>query len=218
MGWIIGPGLSRGRQPLGEMPPPADISSITDLWCSTTLKYPESPPLNMHWRFAIIPLLMVLVTALGAGCAGTGPGPAQTQTPTQTLAPVVTTPAVTTAATPVVTTVPSSLQPGPTVTVPPNFEIAINVLRDSNTYTRKITVIFQGGKGQFITQEIDVKVTHEDGTTETKSIVRPESGSIPTGSSVIFTGTTQDRVEVTAMLNGVSYKIYDQLLPLRSIS
>jgi hypothetical protein len=59
-------------------------------------------------------------------------------------------------------------------------------------------------------------VTHDDGTTEMKSIVRPESGSIQAGSTVTFTGTTLDRVEVTAMLNGVSYKIYDQLLPLRS--
>ena len=50
--------------------------------------------------------------------------------------------------------------------------------------TRLITVTFQGGKGQFLTQGIDVKVTHDDGTTETKSIVRPESGSIVTGSSV----------------------------------
>jgi len=167
----------------------------------------------MHWRFTIFLLLMVLASAFGAGCAGTGPS--QTPTPTATQAPVVTTPAATTAATPV-TTAPSSLQPGPTVTLPPNFEIAVNVLRDSNTYTRKITIVFQGGKGQFITQEIDVKVTHDDGTTETKSIVRPESGSIAAGSSVTFTGTSLDRVEVTATLNGVSYRIYDQVLPLRS--
>lgn len=167
----------------------------------------------MHWRIAIIPLLMVLVAALGAGCAGTGPGATPTPTPT----PEMSTPATTVVAPPV-TTIPGSLEPGPTVTVPPNFDIAINVLRDANTYTRKITVIFQGGKGQFITQRIDVKVTHDDGTTEAKSIVPPESGSIQKGSSVIFTGTSLDRVEVTATLNGVSYKIYDQLLPLRSSS
>ncbi|MDD1668927.1 MAG: hypothetical protein LUO97_03910, partial [Methanomicrobiales archaeon] len=113
---------------------------------------------------------------------------------------------------------PGSLEPGPTVTVPPVWDVAIDVLRDSNTYTRKITVIFQGGKGQSATQRLDIKVTHEDGTTETKSIVRPESGSIQAGTSVVFTGTTLDRVEVTATLNGVPYKIYDELLPLRSQS
>jgi hypothetical protein len=123
----------------------------------------------------------------------------------------------TTVETPPVTT-PGSLEPGPTVTVPPVFDIAVQVLRESNTFTRKISVIFQGGKGQFITQEIDVKVTHEDGTTETKSITRPESGSIQAGSTLTFTGTNLDRVEITATLNGVSYKIYDQLLPLISRS
>lgn len=163
----------------------------------------------MHWRIAIIPILMVLAAAVGAGCAGTGPVPTPTPTPTEMSTPP------TTVETPPMTT-PGSLEPGPTVTVPPTFAIGIDVLRDSNTYTRKITVIFQGGKGQFITQRIDVKVTHEDGTTETKSITRPESGSIQAGSSVIFTGTTLDRVEVTATLNGVAYKIYDQLLPLHT--
>ena len=117
--------------------------------------------------------------------------------------------------TPPVTAIPGSLEPGPTVTVPPNFAIGITVQRDANTYTRKITVTFGGGLGQSATQEIDVKVTHDDGTTETKSIVRPESGSIPMQSTVTFTGTTFDRVEVTATINGVSYKIYDKALPLR---
>jgi hypothetical protein len=164
----------------------------------------------MHWRIAIIPLLMVLAAALGAGCAGTGPGPTPTPTPTVEMS----TPPTTVETPP--TVIPGSLEPGPTVTVPPNWEIAFDVLRDSNTYTRKITFIFQGGLGQSATQRIDVKVTHEDGTTETKSITRPESGSIQAGSSVIFTGGNLDRVEVTAMLNGISYKISDQLLPLRS--
>jgi hypothetical protein len=165
----------------------------------------------MHWRIVIIPILMVLAAALGAGCAGTGPVPTPTPTPTEMSTPP------TTVETPPVTT-PGSLEPGPTVTVPPVWEIAIDVLRESNTYTRKITVIFQGGAGQSATQRIDVKMTHDDGTTETKSITRPESGSILAGSSVIFTGTSLDRVEVTATLNGVPYKIYDELLPLHTES
>jgi hypothetical protein len=162
----------------------------------------------MHWRIAIIPLLMVLAATVGAGCATAGPGP----TPAPTV--VMTTPPTAVETPP--TTIPGPLEPGPTVTVPPYWGVAIDVLRDSNTYTRKITVIYQGGLGQGATQQIDVRVTHEDGTTETKSIIRPESGSIQSGSSVIFTGTNLDRVEVTATLNGIAYKIYDQLLPLRS--
>jgi hypothetical protein len=162
----------------------------------------------MHSRIAIFSLLVVLAAALGAGCATTGPG--TTPTPTMEMS----TPPTAVETPP--TTIPGSLEPGPTVTAPPNWEIAFDVLRDSNTYTRKITFIFQGGKGQSATQQIDIKVTHEDGTTETKSITRPESGSIQAGSTVIFTGTNLDRVEVTATLNGIAYKVYDQLLPLRS--
>jgi hypothetical protein len=164
----------------------------------------------MHSRIAIFSLLIVLAAALGAGCAKTGPGTTPTPTPTMEMS----TPPTAVETPP--TTIPGSLEPGPTVTVPPRWEIAFDVLRDSNTYTRKITFIFQGGLGQSATQQVDVKVTHEDGTTETKSITRPESGSIQAGSTLIFTGTNRDRVEVTATLNGIAYKIYDELLPLRS--
>ena len=167
----------------------------------------------MNGRTALFTLALVIAAALAAGCATTGPG--VTPTPT-TQAPPVTTPPITTGVPQ--TTLPGSLQPGPTVTIPPAFDITVQVLRDSNTYTRKISVIFQGGKGQFITQRIDVKVTHDDGTTETKSITRPDTGSIEAGSTVTFTGTSEDRVEITATLNGISYKIYDQLLPLQTRS
>ena len=161
----------------------------------------------MHWRIAILPLLVVLA-ALMAGCATTGPGP----TPTPT---AVTTTQVTTAETPVPeTTVP--LVAGPTVTVPPRFDVAVDVLRDSNTYTRKINVIFQGGLGQLFTQRVDVTDTHDDGTTETKSITPPESGTIERGSTVTFTGTAVDRIQVTVTINGVAYKIYDKVLPLQT--
>ncbi|MDD1666241.1 MAG: hypothetical protein LUQ23_01735 [Methanomicrobiales archaeon] len=164
----------------------------------------------MNGRIAIIPLLLVLAAALGAGC--TSPGPAPTPTPTPaTTAPVTELPTA-------VPTTLGSLVPGPTVTVPPYWEVAIQVLRDPNTYTRKITVTFQGGKGQSATQRVDVVVTHDDGTMETKAILRPENGSIVAGSSVTFTGTSLDRVEVTVTLNGIAYKIYDEVLPLQSRS
>jgi len=162
----------------------------------------------MNGRIAIIPILIVVASVLAAGCATT-PGP----TPTPTVPPATTVP-VTTATVPVQT--PVDLVPGPTVTVPPAFDVGVDVLRDSNTYTRTITVIFQGGKGQLLTQRVDVTVTHDDGTQETKSITRPESGSIIAGSSVNFTGTYNDRIEVTVTINGVAYKIYDKVLPLQN--
>jgi len=162
----------------------------------------------MNGRIAIVPILIVVAAALAAGCATT-PGP----TPTPTVPPATTTPG-TTATVPVQT--PVDLVPGPTVTVPPAFDVGIDVIRDSNTYSRKITVIFQGGKGQLLTQRVDVTVTHDDGTRESKSITRPENGSIIAGSSVNFTGTYNDRIEVTVTINGVAYKIYDKVLPLQN--
>jgi hypothetical protein len=89
--------------------------------------------------------------------------------------------------------------------------VGVDVIRDPVTLNKKITVIFQGGKGQYLTQRVDVTITRDDCTTETKSITRPESGSIVAGSSVSFNGSDRDRVQVTVVINGVSYKIIDQI-------
>jgi hypothetical protein len=87
----------------------------------------------------------------------------------------------------------------------------VDVIRDPVTLNKRITVIFQGGKGQYLTQRVDVTITRDDCTMETKSITRPESGSIIAGSSVSFNGSDRDRVQVTVVINGVSYKIIDQI-------
>ena len=159
----------------------------------------------MHFRIALIPVLMVLAAILGAGCTGTSPGPAPTPTPEVTTSPVSTTQ-------PTSTTTLRSLEPGPTVTLPPRSEVRIDVNRDPVTLNKEITAIFQGGSGAGATVRVDILVTHEDGTTETKSITRPESGSIKQGSSVTFNGSDRDRVEVTVWMNtGIPYKIIDQV-------
>jgi hypothetical protein len=86
------------------------------------------------------------------------------------------------------------------------------VIRDPVSLNKKITVIFQGGVGQSATVQVDIRVTHDDGTSETQSITRPESGSIKQGSSKIFNGSDRDRVEVTVWMNtGIPYKIIDQV-------
>ncbi|MDD1660866.1 MAG: hypothetical protein LUQ49_00195 [Methanomicrobiales archaeon] len=159
----------------------------------------------MNWKIAIIPVLIILVAALGAGCTTT-PGPAPTPTPTTT----VTQPPATTVTQPPVTPG-NCLETGPTDTVDPRFEVIMDIIRDPVSLNKKITVIFQGGKGQLHTQSIDATITREDCSTETKSIVRPESGSIQAGSSVSFNGSNRDRIEVTATINGVPYKIIDQV-------
>jgi hypothetical protein len=160
----------------------------------------------MNLRTAVIPLLMVLAAALGAGCTGGTPGPSPTPTPGATMTVPYTTPGAT-------STIPSGacIVPGPTVTVPPVWTVGVDVIRDPVTLNKRITVIFQGGKGQYLTQRVDVTITRDDCTMETKSITRPESGSIMAGSSVSFNGSDRDRVQVTVTINGVPYKIIDQI-------
>jgi hypothetical protein len=89
--------------------------------------------------------------------------------------------------------------------------VGVDVVRNPITQNPTITVIFQGGKGQLLTQRVDATVTRDDCSTETKSITRPESGSIVAGSSVTFVGSNRDRVEVTVTINGIAYKIIDRI-------
>jgi hypothetical protein len=160
----------------------------------------------MNWRIAIIPVLMVLAAALGAGCTGTPPGPATTPTPV-----VTTTLPLTTMATPPPVTPGNCIEPGPTEAPDPRYVIQVDVNRNPISLNKIVTVTFQGGKGQLLTSRVDVTITRDDCSSETKSIVRPSSGSIIAGSSVSFNGSDRDRIEVTATINGVPYKIIDQI-------
>jgi len=158
----------------------------------------------MNGRTALVAIIMVIAAALGAGCTTTGPGTTPTPTPGMTVttpSPAVTTP-VTTG---------NCIQPGPTTTPDPRYMVGVDVIRDPITMNKRITVIFQGGKGQLLTQRVDATITRDDCSTETKSITRPESGSIIAGSSVSFNGSDSDRIQVTVTINGVPYKIIDQV-------
>jgi hypothetical protein len=159
----------------------------------------------MNWKIAIIPILMVLAAALAAGCTVPGPGPTPTPTPGVTVTEPYTTPE-----TPPVTAA-NCIEPSPTVTVDPRFTVSVDVIRSPVTLNKQITVIFQGGAGQGATQRVDATITREDCSSETKSITRPESGSISRGSSVSFNGSNNDRVQVTVTINGIAYKIIDQV-------
>jgi len=158
----------------------------------------------MHWRIGLIPVLMILA-AIGAGCATTSPGPGPAVSPTPVGTP--TQPATVPVATPSAPTA-GCIEPGPTVTVPPIYTVAVDVTRNPVTLNKQITVTFQGGKGQYLTQEVDVTVTHEDCTVDTASI--PQS-KIAAGASVTLNGSDRDRVQVTVTINGVSYPIIDRI-------
>ena len=100
------------------------------------------------------------------------------------------------------------------MTVPPIYAVAVDVHRNPTGLYKEVTVTFQGGKGQYLTQRVDATITRSDCSSETKSITRPESGSIQAGSSVTFNGSDRDRVLVTVVINGVPYTIIDQVYAL----
>jgi hypothetical protein len=159
----------------------------------------------MNGRIALFTIVMVLAAAIGAGCTGTGPGPTPTPTPGVTV-----TQPITTLETPPVTPA-NCIEPGPTVTVDPRYMVAVGVNRDPVTLNKQITVTFEGGKGQLLTSRVDATITREDCSSETKSITRPESGSFVAGSSVSFNGSNLDRIQVTVTINGIPYRIIDQI-------
>lgn len=159
----------------------------------------------MNGRIALFTIVMVLAAAIGAGCAGKGPEPTPTPTPGVTVTQPITTPEI-----PPVTPV-NCIEPSPTVTMDPRYMVGVDVIRDPVTLNKQITVIFQGGKGQLLTSRVDATITREDCSSETKSITRPESGSIIAGSSVSFNGSNRDRIQVTVTINGIPYKIIDQI-------
>jgi hypothetical protein len=91
----------------------------------------------------------------------------------------------------------------------------VDVQKNPLSVTPEITVTFQGGKGQLLTDYVDVRVTRSGGQVKTARIDRPGPGmTIPAGSSIIFEGTRgTDRVEVSVTINGVTYKIIDKVFP-----
>ena len=153
-------------------------------------------------------VVLALACVILAGCAAPQGG---TPTPTPTTLPP--SPALTATA-----TLPPVMEPGPTVTVPPALSVQVDVQRNPISITPEITVTFLGGKGQFLTQSVDVRVTRSDGQVKTPRIERPGPGeSIRTGTSVTLEGTQgTDRVEITVTINGVPYKTYDRLVPAQS--
>jgi hypothetical protein len=153
-------------------------------------------------------IAFLLLMMLGAGCAGK-PGET-TPTPTATTAPVTT---QTTDRTPVVPTV-NPIEPQPTDVVPNGVTTSISVSRNPSSYAPDIFVIYNGGTGQGALQQLQVIVTHPDGSFQTETVTRPENGSISTQTTIRIPQTVNEqvRVQVIAMYGGIEYSVYDQLV------
>lgn len=163
---------------------------------------PPGQPTRMAPKIAPILILILLALAIGSGCtAPTAPpgggGPSGgTQAPPATQSQSGTQ---------------GVIYPGPVVTVPPIYDVEIQVNKNMIFTNPAIDVFFRGGKGQIFLQKMLVQVVKSDGTYESKEIVRPEGGQISVGDKVTIRGTTgTDRVVVIVTILDKDYKIYDE--------
>jgi len=161
----------------------------------------------MNAKALTVVLLILAVACLSAGCTSTTPPPEPVATTVPTTIETTIIPTTEVMSTPTA----SPLVPGPTETIPPVTAVSINVEK-AGIYSTTIITHFDGGKGMSQVSRIDVRVTRPDGSVVT-GIVKPEKGE-----TLELEGTKgDDRVEVTVtMKSGVSYKVYDQLVPYKS--
>jgi len=151
-------------------------------------------------------LMLCAVLALAAGC---------TQPATPPVTPTPTVAVTTAAATPTSSSTPISSTPGPTQTLPENWNIDVQVQSNGFAPDPQIITTVRGGKGLNFIQQIDVRVTRSDGIVENGKIPKP----LKVGDFVSLAGTTvyQDRAEVWATTpQGDRVKIFDAYVPFRT--
>jgi hypothetical protein len=153
--------------------------------------------------------IMLVLVLLVSGCTQQAAPPAATTPLTQagTVIPTLTAPPSR-----------SSSTPGPTETLPEEWDIEIQV--ESNGYAPdpKIVTTVRGGNGLNFIQQIDVRVTRSDGIVENGII----PGPLKVGDFVALNGTDKpgnhgDRAEVWATdPTAKQVKIFDDYVPFRS--
>jgi hypothetical protein len=116
---------------------------------------------------------------------------------------------VTTIPTPTIALASGALVPLPTDLIPSNQKLYFQVKK--NAVTSKISVIFAGSAGEGSIKSADIKVTHPDGSVA-MGIIQPLRGI----NEITLDGSEgTDRVEIIAkMSSGVTYRAYDNLVPL----
>ncbi|MDD1700339.1 MAG: hypothetical protein LUQ04_06040 [Methanoregula sp.] len=153
-------------------------------------------------------LVLCTVLVLVAGCTQpTTPTVTPTPTPVQTTAPQTPTSSLT----------PVSQTPGPTQTLPENWNIEVQVQSNGFAPDPKISATVRGGKGLNFIQKIDLRVTRSDGIVEDGVIPKP----LKVGDFIELSSTTApgyaDRAEVWATTpQGEKVKIFDAYIPFRT--
>ena len=154
----------------------------------------------MYRNAALVMAALIFILVFTSGCVTQNPvNTTNTSTPTPT--PTAT-----------VSPVPTTLTPTPTPTLAPQlpseYSLDVEIIKDRVYQT--ITVTFAGGKGQVWVQRMYAKVTYPDGKSVTGDILF--TGQIPVGASVQIPGSKGvDRVQVYAVVNGITYLIADEL-------
>lgn len=152
----------------------------------------------MQQKLAFLAILL-LCAAIGiAGCTST-PG-----TPTL---PVPAAPAATQAAAAPAT---NNLVVSPTDVIPDNNQVSVIV--QEKEYDATISVVFDGGKGQYLVKSAQVTLYRSDGQVITENL------GIKKGDLVKLQGTKQtDRVVAyVSEVNGETYKVADAMSPYRT--
>lgn len=107
--------------------------------------------------------------------------------------------------------------PGPTQTLPHNYEVSVEVHSDGHAHAPHVIFTFQGGYGMNVIPEIDVRLTRSDGIVENDKMVSPLT--IGQSISLDSTNTNTDRAEVWVITpSGDRVKVVDKYVPFRSYS
>ncbi len=152
---------------------------------------------------SILIITVIMATfLLAAGC---------TQTPTTPPTPTPTVPVT------VPTTAPATPTAAPTLgyiegPIPTQYEVSVQVDRNTIVTPPIITATFRGGKGINFVSSIQVVVTRSDGQVIEKTMQKPQVND-----KVEIEGTRgKDQVQVfVTLVNGNRYKITDQVFETR---
>ncbi|HTY14404.1 MAG TPA: hypothetical protein VMC42_01725 [Methanoregulaceae archaeon] len=162
----------------------------------------------MNYKAMLLTGIILAAFLIASGC--TQPSSQQPITTATTGAPaVIATPLPTK-----VTPTPTITEPEPVRTLPPSYDIAVDVASNGKSINPLIIATYRGGMGANYVYSIEMQVTRGDGTTETKTITGPfrvgDTIEIPS------TGGNTDSAQVWVTLqNGERYKVFDQLVPFR---
>ena len=152
----------------------------------------------MQYKLAIPVIVLLCAAIVFAGCTGTSSGTAASGTAAGTSAGSASSS--------------DNLVPTPTDVVPDNNAVSVTV--KEKEYNGKISVVFDGGKGQALVSSIDVTLYRSDGQIAKVKIDTKK------GAEEILEGTMNpdkpDRVVVyVSEMNGQTYKVTDVLSTYR---